>query len=98
MRDDLCLMPSAPLLPTAEDRRLARMTKICLALPRGHAKRYRPAWFLRGAEETVRVLPRRSPRRPIVAACFKVAPGENVDLAGSDPGRYYPPAYIGARG
>lgn len=74
------------------------MTKLCLALPEAtrivtgrHASfvvRKKPfAYFLDNHHGD-----------GIVAACFKVAPGENSDLAASDPKRYYLPAYIGPRG
>jgi len=74
------------------------MTKICLALPEAtrsvtgrHAsfavRKKQFAYFLDDHHSD-----------GFVAACFRVAPGENVELAGSDSGRCYLPAYIGARG
>jgi phosphoribosylglycinamide formyltransferase-1 len=82
----------------AEDRRLIRLTEICLALPEGarecagqHAsfsvrdKKF--AYYLNDHHGD-----------GIVAVCFRTVPGENEVLLASDAARFYRPAYIGPRG
>ena len=82
----------------AEDRRLARLTKICLALrgvtrelSGGHASfRVRKkvfAYFLNDHHGD-----------GIVSVCAKVLPGDNNALVSAQPERFYLPAYIGPRG
>lgn len=82
----------------AEDRRLARLTKICLALRDatreicgGHASfRVRKkvfAYFLNDHHGD-----------GIVSVCAKVLPGDNNALVSAQPERFYLPAYIGPRG
>jgi hypothetical protein len=86
------------IMPATEDRRLVRLTKICLALPEAvrelsgdHASfkvRKKPfVYFLNNHHGD-----------HIVAVSFKVASGENVKLATLDADRFYLPAYIGPRG
>ncbi len=83
---------------SGEDRRLASLSSLCLALPEtarrdsgSHASflvRQRIfAYFLDDHHGD-----------GIVAVCCKVALGGNADLVGAAPGRYYLPAYIGPRG
>ena len=82
----------------AEDRRLARLTKIVLALPEAerethgtHAaflvRKKRFAYFLDDHHGD-----------GIVALSCRAAPGENTALIASDPERYYMPSYVGPRG
>jgi len=86
------------MLPTGEDPRLTRVTKICLALPEAarevhgsHATflvRKRPfAYFLNDHHGD-----------GIVSVTGKTIPGDNTALAASNPARFYLPAYIGPRG
>jgi phosphoribosylglycinamide formyltransferase-1 len=81
-----------------EDRRLVRVSKICLALPEGtrwyngqHAgfqvKKRTFAYFLNDHHGD-----------GIVAINCKVLPGDNVALVKASPERFYMPAYIGHRG
>jgi phosphoribosylglycinamide formyltransferase-1 len=81
-----------------EDRRLVRLTKICLALPEatrdyngqhaGFQVRKRTfAYFLNDHHGD-----------GIVAVTCKVLPGDNKALAASNPERFYNPAYIGSKG
>ncbi|HLJ51069.1 MAG TPA: MmcQ/YjbR family DNA-binding protein [Bryobacteraceae bacterium] len=81
-----------------EDRRLARLTKICLALPQssrelcsGHARfviaKKTFAWFLNNHHGD-----------GIVAVTCKVGPGDHERLAKAQPDRFYIPAYIGSKG
>ncbi|MGA2131284.1 MAG: MmcQ/YjbR family DNA-binding protein [Bryobacteraceae bacterium] len=84
--------------PAAEDRRLSRLTKICLALPEAareacgsHASftvRKRVfAYFLNNHHGD-----------SIVSVTGKVLPGDNAALSSAQPERFYMPAYIGPRG
>jgi phosphoribosylglycinamide formyltransferase-1 len=81
-----------------EDRRLVRLTKICLALPEAtrqiqhsHAafsvKDKKFAYFLNDHHGD-----------GIVAVTCKVGPGDNSALILAQPDRFYLPAYIGSRG
>ena len=81
-----------------EDRRLVRVTKICLALPEAtrwyngqHAgfqvKKRTFAYFLNDHHGD-----------GIVAINTKVLPGDNTALIKANPERFYMPAYIGHRG
>ena len=83
---------------STEDRRLVRLTKICLALPEatrdyngqhaGFQVRNRTfAYFLNDHHGD-----------GIVAITCKVLPGDHKALAASNPGKFYIPAYIGSRG
>lgn len=82
----------------AEDAKLAKLTRICAGWPEAtrtvsgdHAAfRVRGrvfAYFLKNHHGD-----------GIVSVCFKTEMGANVDMASSDPVRYYLPAYIGPRG
>jgi hypothetical protein len=82
----------------AADRRLARLTKICLALPETTRRLGgRHAAFLVRAKIFAYYLDDHH-GDGIVALCCKVAPGENADLVALDPARFYLPPYIGPRG
>jgi len=89
---------SQKIKPPAEDRRLVRLTKICLALPEalrechglhaGFLVRKRTfAWFMNDHHGD-----------GIVAVACKALPGDNVALASAQPGRFYLPSYIGPKG
>ena len=82
----------------AEDPRLARLTKICLALPEA-------ARECRASHATFRVRKKvfvyflnDHHRDGIVSVCAKVLPGDNKALVSAQPARFYMPAYIGPRG
>jgi len=81
-----------------EDRRLMRLTKICLALPEAtrqlmgrhagfYVRKKTFAYFLDDHHGD-----------GIVGINCKVLPGDNTALIGSDPARFYMPAYIGSKG
>lgn len=81
-----------------EDRRLTRLTKICLALPEAtrcvqgrHAgflvRKKTFAWFLNDHQGD-----------GIVAVSCKVLPGDHTALAAAQPDRFYLPAYMAHRG
>ena len=82
----------------AEDRRLVRLTKICLALPEAtrdyngqhagfYVRKRTFAYFLNDHHGD-----------GIVAVTCKLLPGDNKALAASNPERFYMPAYVGSRG
>jgi hypothetical protein len=83
---------------SSEDKRLTRLTKICLSLPEAarevqgsHAaftvKEKKFAYFLNDHHGD-----------GIVAVTCKVGPGDNSALISVQPDRFYLPAYIGSRG
>jgi len=83
---------------SSEDKRLTRLTKIALAFP--EAKRE-----LHGSHATFLI--RKKPFAyflenhhgdGIVGFTCKVLPGENNSLIRAQPERFYPPAYLAARG
>ncbi|MFI5459786.1 MAG: MmcQ/YjbR family DNA-binding protein [Isosphaerales bacterium] len=81
-----------------EDRRLIRLTEICLALPEStreccgdHAS------FAVRTKKFVYYLDDHH-GDGIVSVCFRTEPGENEVLLSSDATRFYSPAYIGPRG
>jgi predicted DNA-binding protein (MmcQ/YjbR family) len=84
--------------PAAEDRRLVRVTKICLALP--GATRYlhgRHAGFQVGKKKFAYFLDDHH-GDGIISVTAKIIPGDNTALVGANPTRFYLPAYIGSRG
>ena len=81
-----------------KDGRLARLMKICLALPEAiqepagrHAtflvRKHVFAYYLNDHHGD-----------GIVSVCCKVLPGDNEALIAAHPARFYMPAYIGPRG
>ena len=81
-----------------EDRRLVRLTKICLALPEAtrccqgqHAgflvRKKTFAWFLNDHHGD-----------GIVGFACKVLPGDNDALVKASPSRFYRPAYLASSG
>ena len=82
----------------SEDRRLLRLTKVCLALPessrelagrhaRFHVRDKTFAWYLDDHHGD-----------GIVSVSCKMALDENRELAALDPARFYLPAYMAHRG
>ncbi len=80
------------------DPRLARLTKMCLALPQT-AVDYKGshAAYLAG-KKTFAYFLNDHHGDGIVAVTCKVLPGDNAALIAADPARFYMPAYIGPRG
>lgn len=83
---------------TKEDRRLTRLSKICLALPDVTRDDH-------GSHASFRI--RKKPfvyfmndhhGDGIVSVSCKAFPGDNAALVASQPERFYLPAYIGPRG
>jgi predicted DNA-binding protein (MmcQ/YjbR family) len=82
----------------SEDRRLVRLTKLCLSLPeakrelasshaRFHVRDRTFAWYLDDHHGD-----------GIVSVSCKMALDENREVAALDPARYYLPAYMANRG
>jgi hypothetical protein len=83
---------------SSADRRLARVTKICLALPETSRDRHGShAGFLVRKKIFAYYLDNHHGDGMVAIAC-KVLPGDNTVLAAADPDRFYLPAYIGSRG
>jgi hypothetical protein len=81
-----------------EDRRLTRLTKICLGLPETSRETHGThASFLVRVKKFTYFLDDHH-GDGIVALCCRAAPGENTELIASDPKRFYMPSYIGPRG
>ena len=82
----------------AEYRRLARLTKIVLALPEAERETHEThAAFLVRNKRFAYFLDDHH-GDGIVALSCRAAPGENTALIASDPERYYMPSYVGPRG
>ena len=82
----------------SEDSRLARLTKICLALPEA-ARRdcgSHAAFLVR--KRTFAYFLNNHHGDGIVSVACKALPGDNTALAAAQPARFYLPAYIGPRG
>jgi predicted DNA-binding protein (MmcQ/YjbR family) len=83
---------------SSEDPRLARVTRICLALPDAERQlRGGHAQFL-VRKKTFAYFLNNHHGDGIVSITGKVLPGENQALAAAQPARFYLPAYIGPRG
>jgi hypothetical protein len=82
---------------TAE--RLARLTDICLALPGVDSFTYgrQHYRFIVGKKKFAYYLNDHHGDGRI-GLCCKAGPGEQEALIGSDPGKFYSPAYLGANG
>ena len=81
-----------------KDGRLARLMKICLALPEAIQEQAgRHATFLVRKHVFAYYLNDHH-GDGIVSVCCKVLPGDNEALIAAHPERFYMPAYIGPRG
>jgi hypothetical protein len=81
-----------------KDGRLARLMKICLALPEAiQESAGRHATFLVRKEVFAYYLNDHH-GDGIVSVCCKVLPGDNEALVAAQPAKFYLPAYIGPRG
>jgi hypothetical protein len=83
---------------SAEDRRLTRVSKICLALPEATRRDSgsHAAFLVR--KRTFAYFLNDHHGDGIVSVACKVLAGDNSALAAAQPGRFYLPAYIGPRG
>jgi len=81
-----------------ENRRLRRLSKICLALPKATRRDSGPhaAFLIRG--KTFAYLLNDHHGDGIVSVACKALPGENSALAVAQRDRFYLPAYVGPRG
>jgi predicted DNA-binding protein (MmcQ/YjbR family) len=82
----------------AEEPRLARLTKICLALPEATRERMGDHASFRVRKKVFAYFLSDHHGDGIVSVCAKVLPGDNKSLVSAQPGRFYLPAYIGPRG
>jgi predicted DNA-binding protein (MmcQ/YjbR family) len=83
---------------SSADRRLERLTKICLALPEASRQIMgRQASFLVRKRVFAYFLNDHH-GDGIVSVTGKALPGDNTALASAQPDRFYLPAYIGPRG
>ena len=85
-------------MPKAEDPRLARLTKICLALPEALCERSGDHAAYRVAKKTFAYFLNDHHGDGIVAVTAKVGPGDNTALVKAQPDRFYLPAYLASRG
>ena len=84
--------------PSAEDPRLTRLTQLCLALPDATRATHGSHADFRVRGRVFAYYLNNHHDDGIVSVCCKSELGENVDRAKNFPGRFYLPAYIGARG
>jgi predicted DNA-binding protein (MmcQ/YjbR family) len=87
-------MPKA----SPEDRRLVRLTKICLALPETTRECYGSHAAFRVRKKTFAYFLNDHHGDGIVAVTCKVLPGDNTVLVAANPSKFYMPAYIGPKG
>lgn len=82
----------------AEDRRLARLSKICLGLPETGRELHgtHAAFIVRGKKFAYFLDDHHGDG--MVAVTCRAAPGENTALIASDPDRFYMPSYVGPKG
>ncbi len=81
-----------------DDRRLAKLTKLCLALPEATVERNGDFATFRVRKKVFAYFLDNHHGDGIVSLCWKGELGENQELAQADPTRFYVPAYIGPRG
>lgn len=81
-----------------KDERLKRVTAICLRMPEAtHEKMGNHVGFLARRKTFAYYLDNHH-GDGIVGLVCKVLPGDNAALIGSNPSRFYMPAYVGPRG
>ena len=82
----------------AEDRRLTRLAKICLALPEATRRDMGQHAGFAVRKKTFAYFLKDHHGDGIVSVACKALPGENAALEAAQPKRFYLPAYIGPRG
>jgi len=82
----------------AEDRRLVRLSKICLALPEATRELHGGHAGFRIRKKVFAYYLSNHHGDGIIAVAAKVLPGDNAALVAANPARFYMPAYIGSRG
>jgi len=90
--------PSEKTKPRTEDRRLVRLTKICLALPEAARECHGAHAGFLVRKRTFAYFLNDHHGDGIVAVTCKTLPGDNVALAAAQSERFYLPSYIGSRG
>jgi predicted DNA-binding protein (MmcQ/YjbR family) len=80
------------------DHRLARLVKICLALPEAQHERLGDHASFSVRKKKFAYYLDNHHGDGIVSVCFKTERGQNEVLLASDRARFYSPAYIGPRG
>jgi predicted DNA-binding protein (MmcQ/YjbR family) len=81
-----------------EDKRLVKLSKICLALPQAERNMKNDHADFRVRGKVFAYFLNDHHGDHIVSVCCKTELGENVDRASREPERFYLPAYIGPRG
>jgi phosphoribosylglycinamide formyltransferase-1 len=81
-----------------DDRRLARLTEICLALPEAEHEHIGDHSSFSVRKKKFAYYLDNHHGDSIVSVCFRTERGENEVLLASDQTRFYSPAYIGPRG
>jgi predicted DNA-binding protein (MmcQ/YjbR family) len=81
-----------------EEARLARLTKICLALPGATREVMGSHAGFRVRKKMFAYFLNDHHGDGIVCVCAKVLPGDNTALISAQPARFYMPAYIGPKG
>jgi len=82
----------------AEDPRLVRLTKICLALPETARTRSGEHAMFLIRKKTCAYYLENHHGDGITAVTCKVGPGDHTALVRAQPERFYLPAYIGPKG
>ena len=83
---------------SVEDPRLSRLTKIALALPETRREIYGSHAQFLVRKKTFAYFLDNHHGDSIVAVTCKVLPGDNKELAGAQPARFYLPAYLASKG
>jgi hypothetical protein len=81
-----------------KDGRLARLMKICLALPEAIQESAAQHATFQVRKSTFAYYLNNHHGDGIVSVCCKVLPGDNDALVAAQPSKFYLPAYIGPRG
>jgi hypothetical protein len=82
----------------ADDPRLRKLAKLCLALPEATCERSGNHATFRVRKKAFAYFLNDHHGDGIVSLCWRAALGENAELAEANPKRFYVPAYIGHRG
>ena len=85
-------------MPKRDDPRLARLTKITLALPEATREIHGDHASFRVRKKVFAYFLNNHHGDGIVAVTCKVLPGENKALTEAQPDRFYLPAYVASRG
>jgi len=83
---------------SSADDSLARLTKICLALPEASRRLSGSHASFLVRKSTFAYFLNDHHGDGILSVACKALPGENTALVSAQPGRFYLPAYIGPRG